>query len=455
MILRSRNVVLLLVLVALSAAAAAVGAVVLYLRGDRAEWTSSSPAAVKELEAGLDDYRKVYYDDAFRHFHRAAELDEEFAAPRAMMSRLVGGERREALAAELQALDRERLTPRERFLVDLAVTRAKGDEAAIEALVEAYVERHPDDVWGIAERCQLAWIGQDWDVAERCYEELIAAHPNWVVAQNILGYIDMARGRFSEAEDHFRTYRFIAPDQANPYDSLGELLTLLGRYEEAEETLEQGLEVKPDFCASYRSLGRLYFNWGKPEALRQVAERLAGIETCHRAAEMVCRFEAGALILEGQPEQALGKLTEECLGPDEYDPLAYLLALDEGDDAALSRLDAALDAHLEKLAHLPKDQAHGAALRDHLHGVRALFQGRPREAVALLDRADEGLDYQGDLSGGIKLGNRLFLAFALRAAGEEAAAEAALHKIAAVNPRYLESPFLVEMAQSAVSSGRP
>jgi len=45
----------------------------------------------------------------------------------------------------------------------------------------------------------------------------------------MLGYIKMMQGRFAEAEESFMSYRFIAPDQANPHDSLGELYITTGR----------------------------------------------------------------------------------------------------------------------------------------------------------------------------------------------------------------------------------
>ena len=74
--------------------------------------------------------------------------------------------------------------------------------------------------------------------------------PNWVIAYNQLGYINMSKGRFAEAEERFKSYRFIAPDQANPHDSLGELFIALGRNDEAEESFEKAIEIKPDFWAS-------------------------------------------------------------------------------------------------------------------------------------------------------------------------------------------------------------
>ena len=42
------------------------------------DWTSTSPEAVAEFQAGIDAAMKVYYDDAHNHYQRAFELDPDF-----------------------------------------------------------------------------------------------------------------------------------------------------------------------------------------------------------------------------------------------------------------------------------------------------------------------------------------------------------------------------------------
>jgi len=66
----------------------------------------------------------------------------------------------------------------------------------------------------------------------------------------MLGYIRMMQGRFAEDEESFKSYRFIAPDQANPHDSLGELYITTGRYDEAEKILGLGSRLTPDSTRS-------------------------------------------------------------------------------------------------------------------------------------------------------------------------------------------------------------
>ena len=60
----------------------------------------------------------------------------------------------------------------------------------------------------------------------------------------------------------------MAPDQANPYDSLGEIRRTPGRYDEAIENLNKALALKPDFVESYGHLGVAYEGKGDVAAAR-------------------------------------------------------------------------------------------------------------------------------------------------------------------------------------------
>ncbi len=199
-------------------------ALVLLDCGSGHEWTTDSPQALQEFELGLEASMKLYHKDAEAHFRKAVELDPEFAAAKL---RLVeyhkDEEERNEIIAELRELDLERLTSRERFLIEHLLARADRQPASADKVLEEFLLDHPDDPYALA-ICSLdAWQSMDWEKAGRHYRNLLEIDPNWVMAQNHLGYMAMAQGNFAEAEELFRTYEYIAPDQANPHDSLGEL----------------------------------------------------------------------------------------------------------------------------------------------------------------------------------------------------------------------------------------
>jgi len=242
------------VLAALLLGSGAVAFVVGHRR--QPEWTTSSQEALREFRKGLEAEMKYYQDEALEHYRAASELDPEFAMAKLKSLQWTkrDGDGKETIARlgdELRKFDLDRLNERERFLLSYRIARLDKENAKAEKLLTAYLAGHPEDPWALSIRCAQAWDRQDWPTVERCDRKLLTADPNWVRAQNDLGYIAMAQGRFEDAEEMFRTYLFVAPDQPNPHDSLGELLTLRGRYDEAAQQFEEALRIRPDFCASW------------------------------------------------------------------------------------------------------------------------------------------------------------------------------------------------------------
>ena len=64
---------------ALAAGVMAAAAVTLVALPEGTEWTSDSPEAIAEFQAGIDAQMKIYLADSVRHFRRAVELDPDFA----------------------------------------------------------------------------------------------------------------------------------------------------------------------------------------------------------------------------------------------------------------------------------------------------------------------------------------------------------------------------------------
>jgi tetratricopeptide (TPR) repeat protein len=240
------------------------------------EWTTSSPEALVEFQAGIDAQMKLYYDDAEEYFRHAYELDPDFVMAKLYYSDYVRREDKELakkMWEEVLAIDTSNLNPREQFFIERS--RAYHDERSedIVALVDEYIAKYPNDPYILNQKALRTWHLGELEEAERLYQRLVEINPNRVIAYNQLGYITMMQGRFAEAEEYFKSYRFIAPDQANPYDSLGELFITVGRYDEAEETLEKAIEIKPDFWASYQHLVLMKSFNGDLEGTREIIVR--------------------------------------------------------------------------------------------------------------------------------------------------------------------------------------
>jgi tetratricopeptide (TPR) repeat protein len=427
------------------------------LREPAPQWTSASPEALAEFERGFDAQSKLYSAEARQHFARAAELDPDFVIAKLQLVNYTEDKaEREHLRSELAAADRNRLNDQERFLLDywLARTAQGKPERDPTAILDAFLAEHPDNFHGLRFRCDAYWRTQDWEPAEACYQRLLELHPNWVMAQNSLGYIAMARGHFSEAEERFSTYRYVAPDQANPHDSMAELLITLGRYEEAEASVQKAIAVKPDFCHAYQLRAQIGLFTGRFEIVDQALRDLASFETCGYTTEFgyACMTSATVRYFEGDENGAWEAVDGDCLERLQgVDLMAHRIATMTGHTDRALEMEAKMRQRRDEMVAegRPDDTKYIDACLAHMEGIRALAAGDTKAAVAALSKADELMGYWGGEKAALKLFHRLNLLHALELAGEKAQAEALRRKIEAVNPRLLQDVQLRDLEPAA------
>jgi tetratricopeptide (TPR) repeat protein len=423
---------------------AALGGLLFFLTEGRRppDWTTSSPAALEEFLQCLEAEMKLYTTDAEEHCRKALELDPEFVAARLEINGLKTrlGEDHDCgpWLEEISARDLSYLSPREQFLVRYELARHRKDTAAAKAELNAFLQRHPKDPYGLRTSCMAAATPEE---AEACYRKLIEVEPNFVLAQNYLGYLAMGQGRFAEAEERFRTYQYLAPDQANPHDSLGELLLLLGRYQESEAELREALALRPDFVASYGNLlqvATLQGDFAKAERVLEEAKK-NGLDERFLTRSR-CSLTVDQALLEGDWEQ-VWQQEDACRNQDTF----YNNLLRFRADLWTGRLQDA--AKLERMyAHRLTDRAESmmyggnAALGLSLHvkGIRLAACGQLQEALASLEEADRWLPYVGFSRGSIKLQNLLTLTHVLESLGRDGEAAQVRAAVRSVNPDFLK-----------------
>ncbi|MEM1207047.1 MAG: tetratricopeptide repeat protein [Acidobacteriota bacterium] len=407
-----------------------------------APWTTRSPKALEAFDEGIWNLSRFYFRDAVVQFERALELDPDFPMARLHLALLheEGDPERDRLMEGLATVNAEGMTEMERWLLTYWLTRHGGDVEGARTFLVGYLEGRPDDAYARFTLCGDRWMAQDWDAADACYRKLIEMHPNWVLAQSRLGYIAMARGRFDEAEEHFLTYRYIAPDQAAPYGSLGQLLTIRGRYDEARDSLGEALAQKGDYCEAHVSRVRLSLMAADFDGADQAIDQLEGTPGCGFLVERgyVCDLRAWRAYLAGRTGEAR-KRVAVCRQDRSFASLLIHRMAAMGGDLAAAEAEEALAA--EALAST--DETDPAALLNeaillHLQGVRTMVLGDWGKAAELLESADRLNNYWGLERAIFKLFNRLNLIYCLERAGRDGEAEALREQVEAVNPRYLE-----------------
>ena len=422
---------------------------------DEGDWTAVSPEALKELEEGVDDLSRRYFRDAVIHFERALELDPEMPGAKLFLAYIYSelpAERERYLAA-LREADPEGMNQRERLLRDYLLAISEGRRSEALAGVEQYLIEHPNDPWALDLQCSNAWMDRDWTAAEGCYRRLLAVDPNWVEAQGRLGSIAMARGRFGEAEEHLRTYAYIAPDQADPHASLGQLLAVLGRYEEAEEALDQALVVKDDFCDAYHYRVSLQILENRLDDAMQTLETMQSLPACSLYSQwgIFCASRSRLHYLQGDVEAARNEMDDACLeARGGWDAGYHRLATLSGDEETARVQLAKARRGLEGKQDDPEARTDFLeAIVQHMQGIQAAVDGDWATACDLFSAADEDVQYWMLYRASFKLRNRHDLLVCLEHQGREDEARELAAEIAAVNPRYLETPTVTDLMDLA------
>ncbi len=407
------------------------------------EWTTSSPEALAEFEAGDSALWKLYHEEADLHFRRAAELDPDFVIAKLFVVNSVRHEDKEkanALWDEVVSADRSKLKPREVYLIERERLYHEGRGDEVMQLIDDYLAKYPDDPYILNDKAVRMWSGANLEEAERLYQRLVEISPNWVIAYNQLGYINMWQGRFAEAEERFKSYRFIAPDQANPYDSLGELFITVGRYNEAEASFEEAIRIKPDFWAAYEHIALMKSFNGDLDGTREIVRRLEVAKAPESTIEGLSCLEQYMAWRNAEDWQEILNASESsCVSAKKFDLAkitTHLAACKLGKWDIAEGIESTANEVLEKYGKSgsPKEIMTLRGIAEHMQGVRLALQGNYGAAAEALGSADEHLTYVEAGPALYKLYNRMILAELLLADGQDAEAHGLLSKVRSVNP---------------------
>jgi len=254
--------------------------------GRRIPLSTSSAEAYSLYRQGDDHLTAFQFAAGVAKLEQALTLDPGFAMAAAALSEGYAKLGRKADADSLADLASAMVPdvphPVERMTIQLrlADNGCKRWIAARDSLLESLQKAAPDNLILLTGLANQAKRADDPEAAARHYRRILRDHPNFALAYNELGYLHFYRGEFTEALDMLQRYAFLTPDAANPYDSLGEVLTELGRYPEAEEQLVKALSLQSDYLPSLLNLTRVYLAQGQVAKgtglLAEIGRQMAG-----------------------------------------------------------------------------------------------------------------------------------------------------------------------------------
>ncbi|UCD38641.1 MAG: tetratricopeptide repeat protein, partial [Fidelibacterota bacterium] len=142
------------------------------------------------------------------------------------------------------------------------------------------------------------------------YEKAAALDADYPPPYNILGYLYLAEHQFDKAEDAFKNYLRLIPDEANVYDSMADLYTRTGRYQDAIENYGMALERNPTFAFSQRKIGLNQLYMGKFEEGRASISQAIPLERTPFGRVLDQEMIAFSYLFEDNPDETFNGLVQ-------------------------------------------------------------------------------------------------------------------------------------------------
>ncbi len=277
--------------------------------------TSASPEALELSEEGVADLHSFRWQSAIDKLDRALELDPTLAEASIARIRALANlgrnketEREVARADSLTALlqDDDR-----RLVAAFRLSRSHESRyASYRDSLTARMEREkPRNIYLLVAKARMAYDDlEDYELQQRRWQDVIDVDPNYTDSYNMLGYGALKNGDYELAIEHMQKYAFLAPDLANPHDSLGEVYMAIGRYEDAEAEYIQAVKMQPNFYYSLVALGKIHLLRGQMVKGQQILEGVRAKVTDTNLALRVDQDVINMYLFAGNAEE-LNRLT--------------------------------------------------------------------------------------------------------------------------------------------------
>jgi TolB-like protein/Tfp pilus assembly protein PilF len=320
-----------------------------------ADVSTDSLEAYRLYSLGVDAYNNVRPEDAQTLLEKAVAIDQAFAGAHlhlALLSDFMGRPAARRYYLGKAAEHPDRLTARQRLLLEVEAARDAGNAAAAARLLDKLITAFPDseEAYPIA-----SWLYgtvgllPDPDKHLAIAAAGVAALPTSGQTRNVHGYALLETGRHAQAVGEFETYARMAPREPNPYDSLGEAHLVMGLPERALEFYARALAVDPGF--SFSRSGRAW-GWAM---LGRYDQAIADDPPTESVKAFVLsragRYrEAEQVILSGSRQ---AEINQNPLDEGSFDLLSSLFALERGQ---LPRARTHLQTAEQRFAQLPEER---------------------------------------------------------------------------------------------------
>lgn len=227
-----------------------------------ADVTTSSEDAYRHYIEGLDLHNKYYNEEAKTHFRRAIDYDSTFAMAYYYLSSLsIGHERRDLGQKALRYS--ENASTVERYYIEAYAAFLDGDYKETARRLHGVLALDPDHKLTLFTSAVIygTFLAEPESTVRYC-KRVLEIDPSFKRAYNQLAY---AYDRLEKPDSSIwaiNQYIALAPDEANPYDTRGDLYAWNGQLEAALASYKSAERIKPDFLASTLKVGNMHLFMG-------------------------------------------------------------------------------------------------------------------------------------------------------------------------------------------------
>jgi tetratricopeptide (TPR) repeat protein len=215
--------------------------------------TTSSEAAYRHYLEGVENLQRVYNIGAIASFKKALEFDSTFAMAYYYLANL---EDSDYIKRALHFSDS--ISWREKIYIQASyAARFNNISQAIE-LLDSIIKRDPKDKHALSNIAGIYHFQGNFNKSSDYCLRLIEIDPLNRIAYNGLAYAYHGLDKPDSAIWAINKYIELAPGEANPYDTRGDLYSASGKLSEAISSYHSALQINPEFYYSLEKLGHMH-----------------------------------------------------------------------------------------------------------------------------------------------------------------------------------------------------
>jgi tetratricopeptide (TPR) repeat protein len=335
------------------------------------------------VEKALENYENVAVEACITDAKKAADKDPQFALAYALWSFAARRDEPASTALAKATALSDTAPPEEQLLVRWMVATQSSDLLPAISLMNDLLKRFPDNKHVLYLAGEWLYFQQDYERSRRIFEKALQSDPKFPPPLNMLGYAYIETGDPdpAKAKAALQRYAELLPDQANPHDSLGEVLRYAGDDEGSLTEYRKALQISSTYYTSQLGIGETLTLMGKYDEARVEMDKAVTMapnsrDKLHIAFQKILiRFWEGQAELGRKELAALEEQAREANdGYAQYDiglGRAFLAAGPDEELTQLSRLESAFSNPFNAMAEGDRHTALAAILREE---VRVLCQ---------------------------------------------------------------------------------